>query len=63
MKEILEDLIDYENGDLSDEETFAFFQKLVDTGLVWNLQESYARTAIYLAEEGYIQIRFDDFDN
>ncbi len=47
-------IIDYENGDLDETETLDLFQDLVDTGLVWQLQGSYGRTAQALLEAGHI---------
>ena len=45
----------YEQGDLSDEETVVFFQEMLDTGLVWNLQGHYGRMAQYLLDLGAIK--------
>jgi len=47
-------IIAYEQGDLSEEETISLFQSLVDSGLAWELQGSYGRTAIALIEAGLI---------
>lgn len=47
-------IIDYENGDLDEDETIALFQGLVDTGLAWQLQGSYGRTAQRMIEAGLI---------
>ncbi len=45
-------IMDYEDGQLSEEEAIALFQDLIDSGLVWQLQGSYGRTASALIEEG-----------
>jgi hypothetical protein len=45
-------IIAYEGGDMSDEETIEFFQELINSGLVWNLQGSYGRTAKQLIDAG-----------
>jgi hypothetical protein len=44
----------YEQGDLSDEETLGLFSDLIKSGLVWNLQGHYGRTAKALIDNGYI---------
>lgn len=48
-------IVDYENGDLDDEQVIKFFQRLVDTGLAWSLQGSYGRAAARLLDRGLIQ--------
>ena len=45
----------YESGELDEEGILALFQELVNTGLAWQLQGSYGRTAKALLEAGYIQ--------
>jgi hypothetical protein len=47
-------IVDYEAGQLSDEDTLALFQELVDSGLAWKLQGHYGRTAVRLIEAGLI---------
>lgn len=46
-------IIAYENGELSDEEVIALFQELIDEGWAWRLQGHYGRTAARLIEAGY----------
>ena len=54
MKELTQQLIEYEQGELNDSDTIQLFQQLVDSGLAWNLQGHYGRTAYAMLEEGWI---------
>jgi hypothetical protein len=51
---MVDKIIRYEQGGMSEEETIEFFQELVNSGLCWQLQGHYGRTATYLIEEGYV---------
>ena len=46
-------IIAYESDEMTQEETIEFFQELIDTGVAWQLQGHYGRTAIKLIECGY----------
>jgi hypothetical protein len=46
-------LMEYENGTMSEDEAIQLFQHLIDTGLAWQLQGRYGRTAHRLIEDGY----------
>ena len=49
----LEKIIAYENGELEDaEETIEFFQEIINSGLVWQLQGHYGRVAKSLIDAG-----------
>jgi len=50
----LEFIMEYEGGEreMSEEQLIAGFQQLIDSGLVWQLQGHYGRTAKELIEEG-----------
>lgn len=48
----VEEFIDWENGDMSEENEIEFFQKLLDNGMAWALQGMYGRRTIELLKEG-----------
>ncbi len=50
-------IMDHESGNMDDEQTIAFFQELVDTGLAWTLQGHYGRTAKALIEAGHVEVK------
>ena len=49
-------MMDFENGDLDDQQTIDFFQQLIDTGTVWHLQGFYGRMASDLIRNGYCRL-------
>ncbi len=53
---ILNRIIEFEQGELDEDEVIELFQHLVDSGLAWQLQGSYGRTAANLIEAGYIEV-------
>lgn len=46
-------IIAYEQGELNDQEVVCLFADLVRSGLAWELQGSYGRTAKALIKEGW----------
>lgn len=46
-------IIAYEQGELNDQEVVCLFADLVRSGLAWELQGSYGRTAQALIKEGW----------
>lgn len=51
---MLNQILQYADGELDEEQTITLFQSLVDTGLAWELQGHYGRTAIDLINQGLI---------
>jgi hypothetical protein len=49
----IQDVIDYENGDLSEEDTADLFQRMINSGDVWALQGAYGRAARDMIDAGW----------
>jgi hypothetical protein len=48
------EIIDYENGEMTGTEITALFSKLIKTGMINQLQGSYQRAANCLVEQGIL---------
>ena len=48
---MVEKIMKFENGEMNQEETIDFFQEIINSGLVWELQGFYGRQAMELIEE------------
>lgn len=55
----LDQILRYEQDELNNQEVIELFQNLVDSGLVWELQDHYKHTARYMINEGYIRKQED----
>ena len=53
--QLVERLIAYEEGYMTDNEEIALFQHLIDTGTCWHLAGHYHRVAATLIEAGLIK--------
>jgi hypothetical protein len=53
VADLVGQIIDFENGDMGQEETVRFFQGLIDSGVAWTLQGSYGRIAKALIDAGH----------
>tara|TARA_R110000803_G_scaffold45861_3_gene96376 strand:+ start:971 stop:1159 length:189 start_codon:yes stop_codon:yes gene_type:complete len=54
MKDITERMISYESGELDQQQTLSLFQELINSGLAWQLQGHYGRTATALIDAGLV---------
>ena len=54
MEDLTSTIIEYESGELNDEQTLELFQHLVDSGLAYSLQGRYGRQATALINAGLI---------
>ena len=50
MQNLTERIVEYENGQLDQQQTIQLFQELVDSGLIMQLQGHYGRLAFQLME-------------
>ena len=48
----INDIIAFENGEMTDDRVIDFFQEMIDSGIVWQLQGHYGRTAANLIAAG-----------
>lgn len=56
-------IMDYESGTASMEQTIKLFADLIKTGMAWNLQGHYGRTATAIIDRGLISPEGDpDWD-
>lgn len=54
--DLVDTIMRYEAGELSDTETLELFAHLITTGQAWQLQGHYGRGATYLVENGLITV-------
>lgn len=59
MADHLDDILLVEGGEASQEEFVAAFQRLVDSGMAWQLQGWYERTAQNLIDAGLVTMTQD----
>lgn len=57
MMDIVDGIIKFESGEMDEEEVVEFFQMLLDTNAVCNLQGFYHRTSKALLDAGLIETR------
>lgn len=63
----VDDIIDYEDGEMDEDRYLAMFQDAVNSGSAWRMQGSYGREAMALIEAGKIMLgeqgNFDYYGN
>lgn len=59
----IDKLMRFEEGSMDFDETVELFQELVDSGMAWELQGFYGRTARDLIEAGYVHMGGRDVQN
>lgn len=52
--DLVDKIIAFGDGELSDDEIIALFQELVDRGIVWELEGHFGRMAVALMEAGLV---------
>jgi len=52
MLNMVGQIIDYEAGEMEEDEMVNFFQELIDNGMAWTLQGHYGRIAAALIDAG-----------
>jgi hypothetical protein len=52
----IDDIIDFEDGNQSEEAEVKMFQKMINDGSVWHLQGSYGRRAMELLRSGQCEL-------
>lgn len=58
---VVNQIMDYEDGNMNQEQTISFFQSLVDSGLAWELQGTYGRHAMELIKAGLVHPPAHDY--
>jgi hypothetical protein len=53
-KDFLDQMMDYESGELSDKDTLELFSVIIKDKLVYSLQGHYGRTANALIQDGWL---------
>lgn len=62
MADIVDQIVKFENGEMSEDETIEFFQVLADTGIVWQLQGMYQRCLRDFVDAGLVKLKKGEND-
>jgi hypothetical protein len=57
LADLVDKIIRYESGEMTEKETVEFFAELIKDGTCWKLQGCYGRTAHSLIESGIIDTK------
>ncbi|KKK91833.1 hypothetical protein LCGC14_2708950 [marine sediment metagenome] len=55
--DLVDKIIDFESGEMEQEEVVEFFQELINNSMAWTLQGHYGRTARALIDTGIRRIK------
>jgi len=58
---LLDKIMAWEEGSLSDDDTVSLFQELVNNGMAWSLQGMYGREAMALIRAGLVRLDPHDY--
>lgn len=61
--DLVNGIVRYEKGEMSVGETVELFQHLVNTGMAWELQGHYGRTARTLIDHGLVTVEREESDD
>ena len=56
MMDLVNDIIAYESGELTNDKIIDLFARLVKSGMAWTLQGHYGRTTEALIDGGYVDV-------
>jgi len=54
MLDLTDKIIQFESGEISEQDFLSLFSELIKSGLAWSLQGFYGRTAAALIDQGII---------
>jgi hypothetical protein len=53
-KDLIDQMMEYESGELSDQETLNMYSEIIQHGMQYSLQGHYGRTASALIQDGWL---------
>jgi hypothetical protein len=58
VTDLVSKIVEWESGEMSEEDEISFFQEMVNSGVVWQLQGAYGRQAKAMLDAGVITSPF-----